>query len=119
LATVSVVERAHAAIVPEIALRRYAGFARELRRRGGRRAGVGCAPEESLGVQEVVMLLAVGTRVIVESESTERPGRTGTIREVLREEPSPRYRIEWDDGHTSLYTPAAGALQPLREGSPA
>jgi hypothetical protein len=65
------------------------------------------------------MLLAVGTRVIVESESTERPGRTGTIREVLREEPSPRYRIEWDDGHTSLYTPAAGALQPLREGSPA
>ena len=65
------------------------------------------------------MLLAVGTRVIVESESTERPGRTGTIREVLREEPSPRYRIEWDDGHSSLYSPAAGALHAERPQSEA
>jgi hypothetical protein len=23
----------------------------------------------------------------------------------------PRYRIRWDDGHKSIYTPAAGALQ--------
>jgi hypothetical protein len=34
----------------------------------------------------------------------------GVIEEVVREGPSPRYRIRWDDGHESIYTPAAGAL---------
>ena len=57
------------------------------------------------------MQLNAGTRVAVESESTERPARTGVIEEVLREGPSARYRIEWDDGHESIYTPAAGALR--------
>ncbi len=59
------------------------------------------------------MVFEVGARVVVESESTERPPRAGTIREVLREAP-PRYRIEWDDGHESIYTPAAGALHAER-----
>jgi hypothetical protein len=58
------------------------------------------------------MELKVGDRVEVESESTERPPRTGVIKEVLREAPSRRYRISWDDGHESIYTPAAGALRP-------
>ncbi len=58
------------------------------------------------------MELKAGERVIVESESTERPPRTGVIEEVVRGEPSPRYRIRWDDGHESIYTPAAGALRP-------
>jgi hypothetical protein len=57
------------------------------------------------------MQLTVGTRVAVESESTERPPRMGVIEEVLREAPSGRYRIRWDDGHESIYTPAAGALR--------
>lgn len=61
------------------------------------------------------MQLTVGTRVVVESESTERPARTGVIEEVLREAPSPRYRIRWDDGHESLYTPAGGALAAVSE----
>jgi hypothetical protein len=56
------------------------------------------------------MQLNAGTRVAVESESTDRPARTGVIEEVLRESPSARYRIRWDDGHESIYTPAAGAL---------
>jgi Domain of unknown function (DUF1918) len=55
------------------------------------------------------MTFQVGDRVAAESESTERPARSGTIREVLRENPA-RYRIDWDDGHSSIYTPAAGAL---------
>ena len=59
------------------------------------------------------MAFQVGDRVVAESESTERAARAGTVREVLREEP-PRYRIEWDDGRTSIYTPAAGALRPDR-----
>jgi hypothetical protein len=56
------------------------------------------------------MTFAVGDRVVLESEYTERRARLGTVTEVLREEPAPRYRIDWDDGHTSAYTPAAGAL---------
>ena len=57
------------------------------------------------------MQLNAGTRVTAESESTARPARTGVIEEVLREGPSARYRIRWDDGHESIYTPAAGALR--------
>ena len=57
------------------------------------------------------MAFQVGDRVIAESESTARRPRAGTVREVVREQPS-RYRIEWDDGHESIYTPAAGALHP-------
>lgn len=59
------------------------------------------------------MQLTAGSRVEVESESTGRPSRTGVIEEVVREAPSPRYRVRWDDGHESIYTPAAGALRPL------
>jgi uncharacterized protein DUF1918 len=57
------------------------------------------------------MELKAGDRVEVESESTERPPRTGVIKEVVQGPPSPRYRISWDDGHESIYTPAAGALR--------
>jgi Domain of unknown function (DUF1918) len=56
------------------------------------------------------MAFQVGDRVVAESESTQRAPRTGTVREVLRGDPSPRYRIEWDDGHTTSFTPAAGVL---------
>ncbi|MGH3021044.1 MAG: hypothetical protein ACRDNR_12955 [Gaiellaceae bacterium] len=34
--------------------------------------------------------------------------RRGVIEEVLREEPA-RFRIRWDDGHTSIFAPSAGA----------
>ena len=57
------------------------------------------------------MTFHASDRVKAESESTERPARYGTVREVLHEDPGARYRIEWDDGHTTIYTPAAGALQ--------
>ena len=63
------------------------------------------------------MVFKKGDRVEVESESTERPPRTGVIEEVLRADPRPRYRIRWDDGHESIYTPHAGALR--RAGAPA
>jgi hypothetical protein len=61
------------------------------------------------------MTFQPGDRVVAESESTERPARYGTVREVVQEGPRARYRIEWDDGHTSIYTPAAGALQLARD----
>jgi hypothetical protein len=57
------------------------------------------------------MAFKVGKRVVAESESTDRRPRSGVIEEVLRGDPSPRYRIRWDDGHESIYTPASGALR--------
>lgn len=57
------------------------------------------------------MALKAGDRVKVEAESTDRLPRGGVIEEVVRADPSPRYRIRWDDGHESVYTPAAGALR--------
>jgi hypothetical protein len=59
------------------------------------------------------MAFQVGDRVAAEAESTERRPRAGTVLEVVREHPA-RYRIKWDDGHESTYTPAAGALHPER-----
>jgi Domain of unknown function (DUF1918) len=53
-----------------------------------------------------------GDRVQVEAESTERPPQRGVVEEVMRGTAYRRYRIRWDDGHESIYTPAAGALQP-------
>ena len=57
------------------------------------------------------MELKVGSCVKLESESVAWAARKGVIEEVVREAPSPRYRIRWDDGHESIYTPAAGALR--------
>ncbi len=57
------------------------------------------------------MAFKVGKRVIAESESTNRRPRPGVVEEVLRGDPSARYRIRWDDGRESIYTPASGALR--------
>ena len=57
------------------------------------------------------MAFEVGERVVAESESTDRRPRPGVIEEVLRGDPSPRYRIRWDDGHETIYAPASGALR--------
>ena len=60
------------------------------------------------------MAFEVGNRVVAEAESTNRQPRPGVVEEVLRGDPSPRYRIRWDDGHESIYTPAGGALRAER-----
>jgi hypothetical protein len=62
------------------------------------------------------MAFEVGNRVVAEAESTDRQPRPGVVEEVLRGDPSPRYRIRWDDGHESIYTPASGALRAERRG---
>jgi hypothetical protein len=51
-----------------------------------------------------------GDRIIVEAERVTQTARTGVIEEVLQEEPT-RVRVRWDDGHTSIMTPAAGAAR--------
>ena len=60
------------------------------------------------------MAFSPGDRVLAEVESTERAARRGVIEEVIHGDPQPRYRIRWDDGHESIYTPADGALKPDR-----
>jgi hypothetical protein len=62
------------------------------------------------------MAFEVGKRIVAESESADRRPRPGVIEEVLRGEPSPRYRIRWDDGHETIYTPASGALRAEQRG---
>lgn len=57
------------------------------------------------------MAFEVGERIVAESESTNQRPRPGVIEEVLRGDPSPRYRIRWDDGHETTFTPASGALR--------
>ena len=57
------------------------------------------------------MAFEVGTNVVAQSQSTTRGPRPGVIEEVLRGDPSPRYRVRWDDGRETIYTPASGTLQ--------
>jgi len=57
------------------------------------------------------MAFEVGRNVEAEAQSTDRRPRSGVVEEVLRGDPSPRYRIRWEDGHESIYTPASGALR--------
>ena len=57
------------------------------------------------------MAFEVGARVRTHAGSTTRAPRVGTIEEVLRGEPAPRYRVRWDDGRETVYTPASGTLQ--------
>jgi uncharacterized protein DUF1918 len=49
-----------------------------------------------------------GDRIVVESEKLAQSPRLGVIEEVLQEEPA-RVRVRWQDGHTSILAPAAGA----------
>lgn len=56
------------------------------------------------------MEAAVGKRIVLESEKVAQPPRSGVIEEILQQTP-PRYRVRWDDGHTSIISPAAGAAR--------
>jgi hypothetical protein len=50
----------------------------------------------------------VGDRIVVEAERVNQRRREGVVEEVLREEPA-RVLVRWEDGHTSILSPAAGA----------
>jgi hypothetical protein len=56
------------------------------------------------------MKAQTGDEIVVESERVQQPGRRGVIEEVLQEEP-PRFRVRWDDGHTTVFAPSAGAAR--------
>jgi hypothetical protein len=56
------------------------------------------------------MTVQAGDKIVVESEKVAQPSRAGVIEEVLGEDPS-RVRVRWDDGHTSILAPSAGAAR--------
>jgi hypothetical protein len=47
---------------------------------------------------------------VVESERVAQPPRRGVVEEVIADEP-PRLRVRWDDGHTTVFSPAAGVYR--------
>ena len=51
-----------------------------------------------------------GDRIVVETERVAQPPRRGFVEKVIAEEP-PRLRVCWDDGHTTVFSPAAGACR--------
>jgi hypothetical protein len=53
---------------------------------------------------------SVGDKIVVESERAAQSGRAGVIEEVLAHDP-PRFRVRWDDGHTSIFAPSAGVAR--------
>ena len=56
------------------------------------------------------MTVHVGDRIKIESERAGQSGRAGLIEEVLSEQPQ-RLRVRWEDGRTSIFTPAAGVAR--------
>jgi Domain of unknown function (DUF1918) len=56
------------------------------------------------------MKAEVGDRIVVEAEKVGQSARSGVVEEVLNAE-QPRLLVHWDDGHTSIVTPAAGAAR--------
>jgi Domain of unknown function (DUF1918) len=56
------------------------------------------------------MIGKVGDNLVIESERADGSGRRGVIEEVLQEQP-PRYRVRWEDGHTSILAPSAGSAR--------
>lgn len=52
----------------------------------------------------------VGDAIVVESERAAQTARRGLIEEVLQKDP-PRFRVRWDDGHETIFSPAAGAAR--------
>lgn len=53
----------------------------------------------------------VGDRIVVESETVGTPTREGEIVEVIRGEVGVRYRVRWQDGRETLFTPSGGAAR--------
>ncbi|HLB62035.1 MAG TPA: DUF1918 domain-containing protein [Actinomycetota bacterium] len=58
----------------------------------------------------------VGDRIVVESETVGTPTREGEIVEVIEGTVSVRYRVRWQDGHETIFTPSVGSARILPSG---
>jgi hypothetical protein len=66
--------------------------------------------ESAKCLKEDTMKAKVGDRIVVEAEKVGQSTRTGVVEEVLAPEP-PRLRVRWDDGHSTVFAPTAGAAR--------
>lgn len=57
------------------------------------------------------MTAKVGDRILVESEHVGQPTRQGKIAEIIEGARGVRYRVSWEDGHSSIYTPSGGSAR--------
>jgi hypothetical protein len=53
----------------------------------------------------------VGDRVVVESETVGTPPREGEIVEIVHGDIGVRYRVRWQDGRETLFTPSGGSAR--------
>jgi Domain of unknown function (DUF1918) len=61
--------------------------------------------------KEATMEAKTGDHILVEGETVGQPERGGDVLEVIEGTTSITYRVRWDDGRESLFTPAAGAMR--------
>ena len=54
--------------------------------------------------------MKVGDRIVIEPKKALQSGRSGVIEEVLQENPA-RVAVRWEDGRTSILSPAAGVAR--------
>jgi Domain of unknown function (DUF1918) len=74
----------------------------------GRRAASWQADDaEARQQREVTMKAKVGDRVVTEGAHVDAPRRTGEVIEVSHADGEPPYRVRWEDGHESLWSPGA------------
>lgn len=57
------------------------------------------------------MTAEVGDRIVVESEHVGESTREGEIVEIIHGALGVRYRVRWEDGHESIYTPSGGSAR--------
>jgi Domain of unknown function (DUF1918) len=57
------------------------------------------------------MEVKTGDRIAVEAEHVGEPEREGEVLEIIEGSISLTYRVRWQDGHETLFTPAAGAMR--------
>jgi hypothetical protein len=55
-----------------------------------------------------------GDRILVTAAKTGGASREGEIVEVIAGDLRVRYRVQWTDGHESMYAPGPGAAELLR-----
>lgn len=63
------------------------------------------------------MQARAGDRIVVESETVGTPTREGEVLEVMEGEIGVRYRVRWEDGHESIFTPSAGSVRVIAKGA--
>jgi hypothetical protein len=55
------------------------------------------------------MEVQAGDHVVVEARKVGEHRRTGEVLEVLQTPGSEHYRVQWDDGHESIFYPSSDA----------